>query len=62
MESSSGQHSETSHSPKPGPAPSINNAIETVSSSKPPLPDKKKAITTKKTTSTILGSLHKVGR
>ncbi|TYK02703.1 gag-pol polyprotein [Cucumis melo var. makuwa] len=53
METSSGQHSETSPSLSPSPAPSTNNATGTVSSSKPPLPDKKKVRATKKTTSTV---------
>ncbi|TYK05459.1 zinc finger BED domain-containing protein RICESLEEPER 1-like [Cucumis melo var. makuwa] len=53
METSSGQHSETSPNLSPSPAPSTNNATETVSSSKPPLPDKKKAKATKKITSTV---------
>ena len=49
METSSGQHNEVSHSP----APSTNNATRTVSSSKPPQLDKKRARAINKTTSTV---------
>ena len=46
----SGQHSETSPSHSLSPASSTNNVV---SSSKPPLPDKKRARVIKKITSTI---------
>uniref|UniRef100_A0A9I9E590 Uncharacterized protein n=1 Tax=Cucumis melo TaxID=3656 RepID=A0A9I9E590_CUCME len=53
METSTGQHSETSPNPSPSLAPSTNNGMKTVSSSIPPLSDKKRARVIKKTTSTV---------
>ena len=53
METSSEQHSETSPSLGPSPTPSTNNVMGTMSSSKPPIPDKKRARVTTKTTSIV---------
>uniref|UniRef100_A0A9I9E5U6 Uncharacterized protein n=1 Tax=Cucumis melo TaxID=3656 RepID=A0A9I9E5U6_CUCME len=53
METSSGQHSETSSSLSPSLAPSTNKDMETVSSSKLPLPSKKRARATKKPTFSV---------
>uniref|UniRef100_A0A9I9EFX8 Uncharacterized protein n=1 Tax=Cucumis melo TaxID=3656 RepID=A0A9I9EFX8_CUCME len=60
MEISSGQHSETNPSLSPSPVPSTNNIPGTVSLSKPPLPDKKRAKATKKTTSTVCDHFTKL--